>query len=91
MSNQAQSHSFILEPTDNERLANLCGQFDDHLRQIERRLGVEINNRGNTFNVIGDSHSVAAAGEILKELYAETKDSQLTKGRVHLILQEAGV
>ena len=91
MSNQAQSHSFILEPTDNERLANLCGQFDDHLRQIERRLGVEINNRGNTFNVIGDQASVAAAGEILKELYAETKDSQLTKGRVHLFLQEAGV
>ena len=91
MSNQAQSHSFTLEPTDNERLANLCGQFDDHLRQIERRLGVEINNRGNTFNVIGDSTSVVAAGEILKELYAETAMSQLTAGRVHLFLQEAGV
>lgn len=90
MSNQAQSHSFILEPTDNERLANLCGQFDDHLRQIERRLGVEINNRGNTFNVIGDQISVVAAGEILKELYAETEASQLTAGRVHLFLQEAG-
>ncbi len=91
MSNQAQSHSFILEPTDNERLANLCGQFDDHLRQIERRLGVEINNRGNTFNVIGDRTSVVVAGEILKELYAETEASQLTAGRVHLFLQEAGV
>ena len=91
MSNQAQSNSFILEPTDNERLANLCGQFDDHLRQIERRLGVEINNRGNTFNVIGDRSSVAAAGEVLKELYAETEMSQLTAGRVHLFLQEAGV
>lgn len=91
MSNQAQSHSFTLEPTDNERLANLCGQFDDHLRQIERRLGVEINNRGNTFNVIGDQASVAVAGEILKSLYAETQISQLTAGRVHLFLQEAGV
>jgi len=91
LSNQAQSHSFILEPTDNERLANLCGQFDDHLRQIERRLGVEINNRGNTFNVIGDRTSVVTAGEILKELYAETAMSQLTAGRVHLFLQEAGV
>src|SRR3970040_2085887 len=36
-----------LEPPDNERLANLCGPLDQHLRQIERRLGVEINNRGN--------------------------------------------
>jgi len=91
LSNQAQAHSFILEPTDNERLANLCGQFDGHLRQIERRLGVEINNRGNTFNVIGDQSSVIAAGEVLKELYAETEMSQLTAGRVHLFLQEAGV
>ena len=91
MNSQAQSHSFILEPTDNERLANLCGQFDGHLRQIERRLGVEINNRGNTFNVIGEQSSVAAAGEVLKELYAETELSQLTANRVHLFLQEAGV
>ena len=91
MSNQAQAHSFTLEPTDNERLANLCGQFDGHLRQIESRLGVEINNRGNTFNVIGDQTSIAAAGEVLKELYAETEMSQLTAGRVHLFLQEAGV
>jgi len=91
LSNQPQAHSFILEPTNNERLANLCGQFDGHLRQIESRLGVEINNRGNTFNVIGDQTSVMAAGELLKELYAETELSQLTAGRVHLFLQEAGV
>ncbi|MGD8560311.1 MAG: PhoH family protein [Gammaproteobacteria bacterium] len=91
MSSQPQSNSFTLEPTDNERLANLCGQFDGHLRQIERRLGVEINNRGNTFNVIGDQTSVVAAGEVLKELYAETEMSLLTAGRVHLFLQEAGV
>jgi phosphate starvation-inducible PhoH-like protein len=81
----------VLEPTDNTRLANLCGQFDGHLRQIERRLGVEINNFGNTFNVIGDRPSVLAAGELLKELYAETQTTQLNAGRVHLFLQEAGV
>lgn len=91
MSTQVQSHSFTLEPTDNERLANLCGQFDGHLRQIERRLGVEINNRGNTFNVIGEQASILAAGEVLKELYAETEATQLTAGRVHIFLQEAGV
>lgn len=91
MSSQLESNSFVLEPTDNERLANLCGQFDGHLRQIEQRLGVEINNRGNAFNVIGDLPSVTAAGEVLKELYAETELEQLTAGRVHLFLQAAGV
>jgi phosphate starvation-inducible PhoH-like protein len=35
------SRDVILEPADNNRLANLCGQFDEHLRQVERRLGVE--------------------------------------------------
>ena len=31
------SHPVTLElqPADNERLANLCGQFDEHLRQID--------------------------------------------------------
>ena len=52
---------FTLEPADNLRLASLCGQFDEHLRQIERRLGVEINNRGNAFRVIGDQPNVEAA------------------------------
>jgi phosphate starvation-inducible PhoH-like protein len=61
------------------------------LRQIERRLGVEINNRGNTFNVIGDLLSVAAAGEVLKGLYQETEQHLLTARRVHLFLQEAGI
>ncbi|NOZ53911.1 MAG: PhoH family protein [Gammaproteobacteria bacterium] len=91
MSRQLQPNHFILEPTDNERLANLCGQFDGHLRQIEQRLGVEINSRGNMFNVIGDLSSVTAAGEVLKELYAETEREQLTAERVHLFLQEAGL
>jgi phosphate starvation-inducible PhoH-like protein len=31
----------VLEPADNIRLANLCGQFDEHLRQIERRLDIK--------------------------------------------------
>ena len=37
---------FVLEPEDTERLANLAGPFDGHLRQIELRLGVEIGEIG---------------------------------------------
>ena len=36
----AHFQDLLLEPADNERLANLCGQLDEHLRQIERRVGV---------------------------------------------------
>ena len=39
---------------DNERLVNLAGSFDAHLRVIERRMGVEINHRGADFSVIGE-------------------------------------
>lgn len=80
-----------IAPADNQRLANLCGQFDEHLRQIERRLGVEINNRGTVFRVIGEMASVHAASEVLRGLYRETDVQQLNPARVHVFLQTAGV
>lgn len=85
------SCDIVLEPADNRRLANLCGQFDEHLRQIERRLGVEINNRGNAFRVIGDTRSVHVAHEVIKNLYSETANEFLSPNRVHLFLQDSEV
>jgi len=87
---QADSVDFTLEPADNERLANLCGQFDEHLRQVEGRLGVEVSNRGNHFRVIGDKGSARIAGRVIKALYSETASTRLTPARVHLALQQAG-
>lgn len=86
-----QTTDFTLEPADNQRLANLGGQFDEHLRQIERRLGVEINNRGNVFRVMGDATPIQAATQVLHALYNETTHTTLTPERVHLFLQESGM
>lgn len=91
MTAHPESSELVLEPVDNQRLANLCGQFDEHLRQVERRLGVEINNRGNVFQVIGTTASVRAAGEVLKSLYDTARREPLTPARVNLYLQESGV
>ncbi len=91
MKDTADSLDISLEPVDNNRLANLCGQFDEHLRQIERRLGVEINNRGANFRIIGDSESVRASAEVLQELYRISASEPLSPKRVHLYLQESGV
>ncbi|MDO9371769.1 MAG: PhoH family protein [Gammaproteobacteria bacterium] len=88
---QPHSSDIVLEPADNQRLANLCGQFDEHLRQIESRLGVEINNRGNMFRIIGDAVPVQAATEVLKGLYAETQREPLTRERVHLVLNSGEI
>ena len=87
---QPDSFDFTLEPADNERLANLCGQFDEHLRQVEGRLGVEVTNRGNRFRVIGDAVPVQLAGRVLKNLYSKTSKMHLTPSQVHLELQQAG-
>ena len=91
MSTTAHSTDVVLEPADNQRLANLCGQFDEHLRQIERRLGVEVNNRGNEFRVIGDTQSVQVAEEVLRDLYDETASEFLDPAKVNLHLQQSGV
>jgi len=86
----ALSVDITLEPADNERLAELCGEFDAHLRQLEQRLGVEINSRGNQFRIIGEAAVARRASQVLEGLYLETGDGELTPEKVHLYLQEAG-
>ena len=78
-----------LEPADNTRLANLCGPFDEHLRQLERSLDVRIESRGNRFQVHGAR--AAAACRLLERLYSATEEESLTAGTVHLYLQKSGV
>ena len=85
---QPDTAEFELMPSDNDRLANLCGPMDGHLRQIERRLGVEINNRGNHFRVIGTQLSVEIANRALSNLYESTSKERLSSEIIHLYLQE---
>ena len=80
-----------LEPVDNERLANLCGSLDSHLRQIERRLGVEINNRGNSFRIIGTAKVVNITSRLLSELYEATAADNLSPEKIHLWLQDKAI
>jgi phosphate starvation-inducible PhoH-like protein len=84
-------HRFILEPFEAQRFANLCGQFDEHLRLIEQRLAIEIRNRGNQFELIGDARRTQAAELLLRRLYRETAASELTPDMVHLYLQESAI
>ena len=78
---------FVLEPADNERLANLAGPFDAHLRLVELRLGVGIANRGNVFRITGeDADAVARAERLLRQLYDEAASETLDEHAVHLRL-----
>jgi phosphate starvation-inducible PhoH-like protein len=80
-----------LEPADTLRLANLCGQFDEHLKQMESRLGVEIFCRGNLFTVQGEERPQRAARRLLLSLYRLTETEVLTPYLINLHLQESGV
>jgi len=85
------SQEISLAPADNDRLSNLCGQFDEHLRQIESRLQVEIANRGNQFRVTGLDSSVKAACAVMEKLFASTEKEHLTAESVHLAMQDASI
>jgi len=82
---------FTLLPDDSDRLANLAGPFDEHLRQIESRLGVEIANRANVFRVSGESEAARAAEALLRSLYAETDVEDFDPHKIHLRLNEANL
>lgn len=80
-----------LEPPDNQRLANLAGPFDEHIRLIEKRLGVDINARGNLFAIEGDPDARAVARKLLRKLYRQTEREVLTPALVNLSLQASGL
>ena len=82
---------FGVEPADNDRLANLCGQFDEHLKQIERRLGVDIGHRGDRFRLVGDPARIDSARHLIDYLYSMTEKEQLSPESVHLALQDSGL
>ncbi|MCU7938502.1 MAG: PhoH family protein [gamma proteobacterium symbiont of Bathyaustriella thionipta] len=88
---QTKATQLVLEPVDNSRLVNLCGQLDEHLRLIERRLAVQIANRGNLFKITGKPDDRDAAIAVLESLYEESNNLVLDPQRVHLFLQESGI
>ncbi len=84
-----------LEPANNSRLASLCGPYDDNIKQIERRLGVEINHRGNHFSIVGKDQITQATANILKHLYVDTaplkgNTPDIEPEQVHLVIKESG-
>jgi len=85
------SQEISLTPADNDRLADFCGQFDAHLRQIESRLQVEIANRGNQFKVTGQEGSVQAACAVMHKLFESTANESITSELIHLAMQDASI
>nr|VFK26640.1 MAG: phosphate starvation-inducible protein PhoH [Candidatus Kentron sp. MB] len=81
--------TIAIEPVDNQRLINLRGPLDSHIRQLERRLEVDIHAYQHGFYVMGPTESAQVAGEILRKLYDITCNETVTPDKIHLFLQQA--
>jgi phosphate starvation-inducible PhoH-like protein len=60
-------HAFI--PPDNDRLANLSGSLDEHLRTLAAAFDVKIQRRNESFRVEGGKVNAERAVALLQQLY----------------------
>ena len=88
MDKTLQTIQLELHPHDNQRLASICGLYDEHLHLIERRLSVTLRNRGHAFEITGALPNVKQASQLLQHLYQETLNgTQLNPESIQLFLQ----
>ena len=80
-------HAFT--PPDNSRLANLCGAVDEHLRSIERSLGVSISRRHERFRIDGERAAADAALALLQRLYEGAAHPIEAEALQHALRQQA--
>lgn len=88
-SSSAHGVRFHLEPENVERLANLCGQLDSHIKQIAEHYQIKVFNRGARFQLEGSLTACESAQDLIQRLYRETHNgTQITPDLIHLLLQE---
>jgi phosphate starvation-inducible protein PhoH and related proteins len=85
------TRDLLLAPADNVRLVELCGPLDEHLRQIETRLEVELKRRGNRFQIVGLPAAIKRAETVLQDLYSRAQREPVDSQRVHIALQALGM
>jgi phosphate starvation-inducible PhoH-like protein len=90
-SGDAYRQTLELEPADSQRLANLSGALDGHIRLLENRLQVRIAARGSVFSVSGERKAVRAASRLIRHLYDLTEHEVLSPATINLHLQESGL
>jgi len=89
LNDPTQPVTFLLDPEDNQRLADLCGEHNAHLKQVEEGFGVRISHRGHLFCVDGRDRDVRHAQDVLMALYEDTESgSRLSPDRVHMAISQ---
>lgn len=68
---------------DNRAVSALVGPYGQHLAMVERRLGVQVDSRGNHIAIAGSREGCDAARRVMEALYAQAvQGHDLTQGEV---------
>jgi len=87
--NKERELTLSIDSLSTQELANLCGQFQSHLQQIEQRLAVNILHRGNDFLISGEQSCTQAAVDILQAISTEISGGKdIIPDDVHLLIQQ---
>ena len=83
-----------LPDDDNNKLSNLCGPFDENLKQISTSLEIEISRRGSSFILNGDKSNTELGYKLIKDFYNKStkpinpEDIQLSLVQIHNLSDE---
>lgn len=82
------SSEFLLAPFDNRRFANLCGNFDENIKQIEEYFKVDILSKGDILKICGSDESVGKTRAIINKLYKMSASEEINFEAIHVLLRE---
>lgn len=67
----------IIEFSDNDLVPLIFGEYNDHLSYIEKKLDINISDRGNLLRVTGETPALTKAQAILESLHTRLKSGEL--------------
>ncbi len=67
----------IIEFSDNDLVPLIFGEYNDHLAYIEKKLDINISDRGNLLRVTGETPALTKAQSILESLHTRLKSGEL--------------
>jgi len=70
------STSHTLEFKSNDNLPLLFGEHNSHLKYLEKKLGIQISDRGNRLTFTGKASDVVAAKAVIESLWSKIGDNQ---------------
>ena len=71
------SKELILEFPDNDIVPVLFGEYNDHLSYLEKKLDINISDRGNLLRISGDDEAISKAQIALQSLETRLKSREL--------------